>query len=229
MTFLNLFRFVLRCLSVSPASMYVHHRHLQISEEGARSLGVWVTDGWEPPCACWEIKPGLLRKQQVLLAHWAISPAPTFSEYFLYVGLIHGCRIIKGQLAGLCLITILFFPTLLCQYYAVVFPRTPKHFVSRLTEHLDSSMDIHTPVSHSSSNQAKPAQSASKIRLAQGDVARRNFLIDQSIIFLKIVLILLLCFFQMNWKLSKYFSLAAFYSNVMESLNAIMSLLPWVP
>lgn len=122
-----------------------------------------------------------------------------------------------------------FFPTLLCQYYAVVFPRTPEHSVSRLTEHLASSMDIHTPVSHSSSNQAKPAQSASKIRLAQGDVAGRNFLIDQSIIFLKIVLILLLCFFQMNWKLSKYFSLAAFYSNVMESLNAIMSLLPWVP
>lgn len=59
-------------------------------------------------------------------------------------------------------------------------------------------MDIHTPVSHSSSNQAKPAQSAPKIRLAQGDVAGRNFLIGQSIIFLKVVLILLLCFFQMN-------------------------------
>lgn len=39
----------------------------QESEEGVRSLGTGVTDDCEPPHWCWELNPGPLQEQQVLL------------------------------------------------------------------------------------------------------------------------------------------------------------------
>lgn len=37
------------------------------SEEGVRSLGTRVIDGWEPPCECWKSNPGPLQEQGMLL------------------------------------------------------------------------------------------------------------------------------------------------------------------
>ena len=47
----------------------VHHVQavLRRSEEGAESLETGVTDGCEPPRACWGLNLGLLQEQQVLL------------------------------------------------------------------------------------------------------------------------------------------------------------------
>jgi hypothetical protein len=40
------------------------------ARRGVRSPGTGVTDGCEPPlCGCWELKPGPLQEQPVLLSH----------------------------------------------------------------------------------------------------------------------------------------------------------------
>ena len=43
------------------------HVYLQRPEEGDRSPGTRVMDSCEIPCGCWELNPGLLEEQPVLL------------------------------------------------------------------------------------------------------------------------------------------------------------------
>lgn len=50
-------------------------------EDGVGSPGAGGTDGWEPPCECWEPNPGPLGEQLVLLTTGPSSPAP-FSKIF---------------------------------------------------------------------------------------------------------------------------------------------------
>lgn len=45
------------------------------SEEGVGSHGTEVTDGYESPCGCWELKTGPLQEQQNALHHRVISHA----------------------------------------------------------------------------------------------------------------------------------------------------------
>jgi hypothetical protein len=57
-------------MDVLPACMYMNHTHswcLWKSEEGSVAYGS-VTDDCEPPYRCWELNPGPLQEQQVLLA-----------------------------------------------------------------------------------------------------------------------------------------------------------------
>ena len=42
---------------------------LQRPEEGTEFPGTGVTDGWEPLCEFWELNPGPLKEQPVLLSH----------------------------------------------------------------------------------------------------------------------------------------------------------------
>ena len=48
---------------------YLHTcvQYLQRPEEGIRSLGTGVTGGCELPCGCWELNPGPLEEQPVLV------------------------------------------------------------------------------------------------------------------------------------------------------------------
>lgn len=41
--------------------------HMQRPEEGVRSSGPGVTEGCEQACVCWELNPGPLQGQPVLL------------------------------------------------------------------------------------------------------------------------------------------------------------------
>jgi len=52
-------------MSVLLACMYVHSVYLVAMEVRP---GTGVTDGCEPPCGCWEVNPGPLPEQKVLLA-----------------------------------------------------------------------------------------------------------------------------------------------------------------
>lgn len=59
------------CMNVLPAYMYVYHVHALCSwrsEEGARSPRTVVTDGCEPLCGFWEMNPGPLQVQEMLLS-----------------------------------------------------------------------------------------------------------------------------------------------------------------
>jgi hypothetical protein len=55
--------FCFLCVSVS-ACVYMEHTVLQSPEKGIGFPG-WY--GCEPPCGCWELNPGPLQEQQVLL------------------------------------------------------------------------------------------------------------------------------------------------------------------
>ena len=57
-------------MNVSFACIYVHYLcpwYPGRTEEAIGSPGVVVTDGCEPPCGCWELNPGPLLEQQVLI------------------------------------------------------------------------------------------------------------------------------------------------------------------
>jgi hypothetical protein len=45
-------------------NVHVHCHRLQTHQERASDL---ITDGWEPPCGCWELNSELLEEQSVLL------------------------------------------------------------------------------------------------------------------------------------------------------------------
>lgn len=45
----------------------VHPMQARYSEKGFRSFGAEVTEGCEPPCACWRLDLGPLGEQLVLL------------------------------------------------------------------------------------------------------------------------------------------------------------------
>jgi hypothetical protein len=58
------------CMSVLLECMYVYHSHAwcpQKSEDSKGSLGTGVTMVCEPPCECWELNPGPLWEQQLIL------------------------------------------------------------------------------------------------------------------------------------------------------------------
>ena len=59
------------CMGVLPACMHVCAPYVCCAcrgqKESAGSLGTGVTDGCEPPCACWELTLGSLEEQPVLL------------------------------------------------------------------------------------------------------------------------------------------------------------------
>jgi hypothetical protein len=67
------------CMSVLPACVYVYH--VCSAHGGQKSvsdlLELWVTDGCEPLCECWELNPGPLQEQYgqcLALGSWAVSP-----------------------------------------------------------------------------------------------------------------------------------------------------------
>lgn len=50
--------------------MCLHHVHaccLWRPEDGVRSAGTGVRDGYGPLCGCWELKPGLMQEKPLLL------------------------------------------------------------------------------------------------------------------------------------------------------------------
>jgi hypothetical protein len=55
-------------------------------EEGIRSHGATVIDGCELPCGCWELNPGPLQEQAVLLTAEPslLSLTPPFLGFLLY-------------------------------------------------------------------------------------------------------------------------------------------------
>jgi hypothetical protein len=58
------------CLGILPTYISINHVHawcLQWPEQGVRSPGAGITDHCEPPCRCWELNPGPLQEQPVLL------------------------------------------------------------------------------------------------------------------------------------------------------------------
>ena len=62
--------FYLMCMGVLSdcVSVYnVHVCHPQRLEEGVRSVSISIIDGCELPCGCWDLNPGLLEEQPVLL------------------------------------------------------------------------------------------------------------------------------------------------------------------
>jgi hypothetical protein len=57
-------------MTVLPAYVSVHHACARClwGEESIPSLGTGVTGSCEPLCGCWELRPGLLQEQLVLLS-----------------------------------------------------------------------------------------------------------------------------------------------------------------
>jgi hypothetical protein len=47
-------------------------------EEGIRH----ITDGWEPPCGCWELNSGLLEQSVLLTTEPSLQP-PNFCKLFV--------------------------------------------------------------------------------------------------------------------------------------------------
>ena len=70
--------------------MQVHCSCLQTPQKRASDL---ITDGCEPPCSCWELNPGPLEEQSVLLT---TEPSLQPSLFISYSRLA-GSMILKGR------------------------------------------------------------------------------------------------------------------------------------
>ena len=68
------------CMCVLLACMLAYHirdSYLQRPEEGIRSPRTVDTNGYKPPCGCWEPSPDSLKKKLAsILSHQVISPSP---------------------------------------------------------------------------------------------------------------------------------------------------------
>jgi len=81
--FMNIFKRLIYVLYVYECFVCLYICTL---EEGIRSHGATVIDGCELPCGCWELNPGPLQEQAVLLTAEPslLSLTPPFLGFLLY-------------------------------------------------------------------------------------------------------------------------------------------------
>jgi GMP synthase-like glutamine amidotransferase len=73
------FHFILMCMPALSTCISVHHLFAGAWGGQMRTSqfpGTGAMDGCEAQCGYWELNPGPLQEQQVLLIHWAISSIP---------------------------------------------------------------------------------------------------------------------------------------------------------